>query len=167
MICQKCKSAVAAVCISQTVNGQKVDIYLCQKCANESAVAGLKAAFGLSGIYPGHFVFGGDGDKPFKAKSSESCPVCGKTFAEIQKDGKIGCANCYAVFRNRLKPFIERVHRSLSHKGRCPSSVSEAYKTARMIGELKLSLEEAVKNEEYERAAGIRDHIRGLEVNGE
>jgi protein arginine kinase activator len=145
-------------------NGKKVDIYLCQKCANESAAAGLKAAFGLLDIFPGHFVFGGENEQLFKVKSSESCPVCGKTFAEIQKDGKIGCANCYAVFRERLKPFVERVHRSLSHKGRCPSGVSEAYKTARRIDELKRSLDEAVRNEEYEKAAGIRDHIRSLEV---
>jgi protein arginine kinase activator len=164
MICSKCKKAVATVCISQVVNGQKVDIYLCQKCANESAVAGLKAALGFVDIFPGHFMFGGEGDQLIKMKNSETCHSCGKTFAEIQKDGKIGCAECYGVFRNKLKPIIERVHGSVSHRGSTPSGMSDAYMTARKIDGLKQSLKEAVKREEYEKAAEIRDCIKSLEV---
>jgi protein arginine kinase activator len=164
MICQKCKKAAATLCISQVVNNQKLDIYLCQNCANESAAAGLKAAVGLMGQFPGPFIFGLGHDPYFKIKSDARCDVCGKTFSEIRQDGKIGCAHCYEVFQDKLRPIIERIHKSAVHKGSCPANISEAYKTARRLDTLKAALAEAVRNEEYEKAAGIRDDIKSLEV---
>ncbi|MDR3121695.1 MAG: UvrB/UvrC motif-containing protein [Clostridiales bacterium] len=208
MICQKCKKAAASVCISQVVDFHKVDIYLCQDCANESAAAGLKAAFGFFDSVPGQFVFGGQ--SPYfgqfaggrAAQRVDRCDACGKTFAEIQKDGKIGCARCYDVFREKLLPIVERIHGSARHKGRAPigggvsgvtgasgqfaaapreaappgqpgqpaplvgASASAAAAADGAIKDLKDALERAIRSEEYEKAADIRDRIRSLEANG-
>ena len=168
MICQKCKNAVATVCISQVVDNHKKDIYLCQKCANDSASAGLKVALGLNGL-PGHLFFG-SGFAPYAnmPKSDTRCPACGKSFFEIQRDGKIGCTNCYRVFRESLKPIVARIHGTASHKGSCPSSVtdSDEDQAERQIARHKTMLEKAIAEENYERAAELRDMIKGLEGLG-
>ena len=167
MICQKCKNAVATVCISQVVNNHKTDIYLCQECANESAAAGLKAALGLMGVLPGHLFLGGS-YAPYqsKPKADSQCPTCGKSFFEIQQDGKIGCANCYTVFLEKLKPMVAQMHGAALHKGTYPSAVtnSDEYKAEQEIVKLKAMLEHAIAEEAYEQAAELRDRIKGLEV---
>ena len=164
MICQKCKIAAATICVSQVINYHKVDIYLCSDCANESAAAGLKAALEFMQAFPGQLIFGGTNDHYFSVKKDNQCPTCQKTFLEISKDGKIGCANCYSFFREQLQPMVESIHGSAVHKGCCPSTVSDAYKTAQEIDQLKKLLEKAIEDEEYEKAADYRDLIKELEV---
>ena len=164
MICQKCKKSAAAVCISQHIGSEKVDIYLCQDCANESAAAMLKAAFGFLDMMPSKLAFAGEYDRYARLAKDMRCRSCGKTFGEIQQDGKVGCARCYVEFRDRLKPIIERIHRSATHKGNCPSNAPAAYMAERRISELKSELERAVAGEEYEKAAVLRDEIKSLEV---
>ena len=164
MICQKCKKAAAAVCISQHNGGEKTDIYLCQSCANESAAVALKAAFGLLDMMPSKFAFAGELDRYSRLAGNTRCLACAKTFAEIQQDGKVGCARCYVEFRDRLRPIVERIHRSATHKGHCPSSAPASYVAKRKIMELKAELEKAVAGEEYEKAAELRDLIKNLEV---
>ena len=235
MICQKCKATAATVCVSQVVDGRKIDIYLCRKCANESAAAKLNAALGFLDGFPGHLVFGADQGLYLKQPGAEKCETCGMTFAEIQKIGKVGCAGCYSTFRTRLRPIITRIHRSAQHRGKRPDGAADAETTAdaavpasaavpadaaapagaegaadaeslngsgrrtepgtRAVGSastadaaapagagardgantetetdgvnriiaLKSALAEAIRLEEYERAAEIRDQIKALE----
>jgi protein arginine kinase activator len=165
MICQKCKKAPAVVCISQVANNKKTDTYLCQDCANETATAGLKAALGLFGMQPGHFIFADELEQRRKMQTDAPCPTCGKTFEEIRKDGKMGCADCYQAFRDKIRPIVARIHGNTQHKGSCPARTPDEYRHARRLDELKAALDAAVKNEEYEKAAQIRDHIKGMEVS--
>ena len=208
MICQKCNAAAATVCITQIVDFQKSDIYLCQKCANESGASELQAAINMFDAMPGHLVFGPNYRRYAAQAGNESCPECGITFAEIQKSGKLGCANCYNVFRAKLRPYITRIHRSAQHRGKNPSS-SGSFQTeqtgaeagnpgagaalnsatgvsdnkdiknkapyfggaavksgdAERLEKLKAALTEAIGNEEYEKAAELRDQIKAAESN--
>ena len=221
MICQNCKSAPASVCITQIVDSQKTDTYLCQSCANDSAMK-LQTPLGLFDV-PGHLVFGADFDRLVKQAGNERCEGCGITFAEIQKTGKLGCAKCYYTFRAKLRPIITRIHRSAQHRGKNPSGADEsgskssgskssgeympgtpgapfapgpnAYgedesgtvargandSAGRVSGApyfsgstqmpdistrvltLKASLAEAIRIEDYEKAAELRDKIKALE----
>ena len=122
MICQKCKTAQASVCVTQGIGAHKTDLYLCQKCANEDAAAKLKAAFGYMDSIPSHLLFGADHQLYMTQTGDERCPGCGITFAEIQKGGKMGCANCYSAFRAKLRPIITRIHRSAQHRGKNPNA---------------------------------------------
>ena len=126
MICQKCKAVPAAVCITQIVDMKKTDIYLCHKCANEVAVAKFKEAFGLTGEPPGNLAFG-KGYELIDPQAGElRCQGCGMTLAEIQSSGKLGCSNCYNVFRTQLRPIVARIHRSAQHRGKSPPGGPEA-----------------------------------------
>jgi len=121
MTCQKCKSTAASVCVTQIVDSQKVDIYLCQNCANENAAEKLKAALGITGSMPSHLAFGAERNLYNANKDTEHCKGCGTSFADIQKSGKLGCAVCYDTFRTRLRPIITRIHRSAQHRGKSPA----------------------------------------------
>ena len=165
MICNKCKMRVATIRISQVANNSVVDVFLCHDCAQENAIAGMQAAvMGLSNMMPGFFSYSGEVSKYMKAKAAPSrCTLCGKTFEEIQQDGRLGCAMCYSDFKDKLNPIIERIYGSARHKGKCPSNMPDEYKNAREIDDLKALLDEAIKLEEYERAAEIRDSIKSVE----
>ena len=165
MICNNCKMRAATIRISQVINNSVTDIYLCHDCAQENAIAGMQAAvMGFANMMPGFFSYGGEMNKYMKAKPEfVKCSLCGKTFEEIQQDGKLGCAVCYKEFKDKLNPIIERIYGSARHKGKCPSNMPDEYKNAREIDELKNLLVKAIELEEYEKAAKIRDSIKSVE----
>ena len=165
MICSKCKVKTATIRISQVINGKLTEVFLCPDCAKENAIAGMQAAIGAANMVPGFFSYGGGLNKYYhaKAESTTRCSLCGKSFEEIQKDGRLGCATCYTEFKDKLDPIIERIYGSARHKGRCPSNMPDEYKKTREIDELKIRLVRAIESEEYEKAAEIRDSIKTLE----
>ena len=165
MICSKCKMREAAIRISKVVNNSVTDVYLCHDCAQENAITGMQAAvMGFANMMPGFFSYGGEKNKFMKAKvETVKCSLCGKTFEEIQKDGRLGCAVCYSDFKDKLAPIIERIYGSARHKGNCPTNMPPEYKNAREIDELKGLLTKAIELEEYEKAAKIRDSIKAIE----
>jgi protein arginine kinase activator len=97
--------------------------------------------------------------------SDTTCEKCGMSFEEFQKVGKLGCSHCYDVFSERLKPILKRLHGAVEHSGKITGKASESIKLSREIQKLKDLLNEAIKNEQYEKAAELRDKIRSLEVN--
>ncbi len=165
MLCQQCQKRVANVYFKQTINGRKVEMYLCGKCAAEKGQTGFSPQFNL-----GDFLWGisGLGSNPGYIKTAgqpivERCDVCGMCFEDFRETGKLGCGNCYRVFRNRLTPILKRVHGNVEHKGKIPGQPADSNKIIREIQSLKTKLEEAILNEEYEKAAVFRDKIRELE----
>ena len=86
-------------------------------------------------------------------------------MSEIAKRGKVGCAECYRTFRAELAPSIRRIHGNVKYIGKAPAvseEMSEAEKTAAEIASLREELTAAIKNEDFERAAMLRDKIRSI-----
>jgi len=96
-------------------------------------------------------------------QQKQVCPKCGMSFEEFQSSGKLGCANCYELFQNRLDPLLKRLHGSTRHHGKVPGTIEKERNKSMEIERLREQLDEAIKNEEYEKAAQIRDEIRLLE----
>ena len=46
----------------------------------------------------------------------ERCPECGITWEEIAKDGRLGCANDYKVFEDKLSVWLLEIHGANQHK---------------------------------------------------
>ena len=95
------------------------------------------------------------------------CPKCGMTENELSRTGQVGCAECYKTFADILNPYIKRVHGSDEHKGRVPFSAPEHVKQQSEKELLTEQLESAIKAQEYEQAAIIRDKLRALEGGGD
>jgi protein arginine kinase activator len=91
-----------------------------------------------------------------------SCSVCGMTYEEFKNKGQLGCENCYTAFK-QLDTIIKNMHGSNKHMGKIPNRGQKDLIVKRELENLKKKLSEAIKIEEYEDAARIRDEIRAIE----
>lgn len=101
--------------------------------------------------------------QPVTAKEEKKCPVCGHTYSDFRHTGKIGCSECYKVFRAPISETLRQVQPSTIHKGKIPSKSGEELKLKRKYETLKQELAAAVKNEDYETAAKLHKQIREIE----
>ena len=91
-----------------------------------------------------------------------TCPRCGETYAEFQKTGMLGCAECYTAFRKELTPLITRVQGRAQHAGRRPPVSEEEQARQTRMEELRTLMEAAVAEENFEEAARLRDELRAM-----
>lgn len=171
MICQECNQRPAALHFTKIVNGEKTEVHLCEKCAQEkgemfifnggSGLAFNNLLAGLLNIDPS---FQTPGHNPFHQEEIVQCTNCSMTFPQFLKIGRFGCAHCYEAFKEQLKPVLGRLHSgNWSHHGKIPKRIGGGIYLKKQIEELKMSLQESILHEEFEKAAKLRDEIRTLE----
>ena len=111
-----------------------------------------------------------------------ACPSCGLTFSEFKTSGHLGCANCYKVFESQISPLIERAHEGATHHvGKVPKRLlgggaSGSAEARSVLGDLEArnqrrialrkQLDDAIRGEQYEVAAKLRDQISKLSELG-
>jgi len=159
MLCQLCKKREATVHYTRIVNQQKVEMYVCEQCAREnndlkinihklfSAIMGMDEPDGIV-------------EAPF---TTLKCSFCGMTIDEFNKTGLLGCAKCYEAFSDSIQTMLKRIHGNVKHHGKIPGKVSGKIRDAYNLRSLKEELQRCIENEEYEKAAQIRDKIKVLE----
>lgn len=159
MLCERCHRNAATTILTQTVNGHTTTEHLCAECAYQSGFTGLFNGFPFSQILSGM--------NRAARTSTKRCPKCGATLQEIVNSGHLGCADCYTTFRSELMPTIQSIHGKAAHIGKKPKSSIPKPPPARpllaeRIAQLKDDLQQAVKEENFETAAKLRDQIREL-----
>lgn len=159
MLCQSCEKRQATTHIKTIVNGELKEYMLCPDCAGRLGYSSLFTGFGpdLDSL------FGGFMDSYTPQVSGKRCPFCGCSFEDIASSGKVGCAKCYDVFIEELMPSLQRIHGRTNHTGKLAKSAGETVKLKSELEKYKRELEEAIKTQEFERAAQIRDKIREIE----
>ena len=96
---------------------------------------------------------------------AERCPDCGLAFLDFRRQGRLGCPRDYDVFREQLRVIIERHQRAARHAGKHPSpeGLGDAHDRRRLRRELAA----AVANDDFQRAAELRDRLReGERIHG-
>lgn len=168
MMCQQCQKKVANVHFTQIINGKKVEMYLCEQCANEKGQLGFSPQLNLGDFLWGFPGFGGSANFVREVEQTEGvrCDACGMSFEDFRKTGKLGCGNCYKFFRENLNPILRRLHGNIEHTGKVPEKISKCLRTNNELEKLKAELTAAIGSEEYELAAILRDRIRDLEGTG-
>ena len=168
MKCQKCGANHANTHVKTVVNGELKEYDLCAECARKLGYTGFFTDFdndfaGLLGSFFGNAL-------PARTQATR-CEFCGSTYAELAKTGHVGCAHCYELFADRLYPSISRIHGNTTHCGKNSRSarLNSGKKPAEQtreerIAALKEKLDAAVKEQNFERAAELRDEIKGLEA---
>lgn len=169
MLCDECGKNKATVHLTETVNDQITKLNLCEECAKEKGsdveqhfgIADLLAALSDVETSP---PAAGVSTGVFKTK----CGHCGLTYEDFKKMGRLGCSECYTAFKASLAPLLKRIHGSNQHTGKSPSptATKELKATSQLREELeaaKAELQKAVKREEFEEAAALRDKIKFLE----
>ncbi len=168
MLCQLCKKRTANVQITQIVNNNKSVMYICHQCAKEKGQLDIGAALNLANFVSG--IIGNASNAQTQVEEGEKCEVCGMSFGDVKKTGKLGCSNCYTIYGERLLPILKRIHGNTIHRGRYPERVAGEIMASRELENLKDSLSKAIELEEYEKAAVLRDRIKltesGMEMHG-
>ena len=97
----------------------------------------------------------------------ECCPGCGMTPSDFRQKGRLGCPRCYEAFRHELIPLLMRIHEAQAHAGRLPSTMpvieADSAEERPDLSDLRQKLEDAVRGEQYEEAAQLRDELRRAE----
>jgi protein arginine kinase activator len=166
MLCQKCQKRVASVHFTQIVNNKRTEMYLCPVCAKGKEQLIVIPSFSIEDFFSG--LIGVGNSKLYASNASPQkvvCEKCGMSYYEFKSGGRLGCDNCYNTYSEKLKPLLKRLHGNLEHTGKLPGSISKSINTSREIGKLKEQLNKAIQNEEYEKAAEVRDKIRSFESN--
>lgn len=164
MICQKCGTEKASVYLSRIVDGQKTEYYLCEKCAQQQGEYSFdKQSLSLHNFFS-DFIGEKQGEKKATfVKGMQQCPHCGLSLNYFREKGRLGCGECYQVFATSLTPLIKRIHSATVHTGKVPQHSQQALHRRRQISNLRQELQQAVKMENYEKAAQLRDQIKSLE----
>ena len=172
MLCEKCKKRTATVFYNENINGKTRAYSLCGECAAKLREKGdLQDITSMMSSFADPFsamhdeLFGGFFGMPaVKAISAQKkCDFCGSTYAQIAKDGKAGCPSCYTTFRDEFSRTLHSIHGTTSHTGAVPSRHRAKQELSRKLDKLKGELAAAIDNENYERAATLRDEIRRLQ----
>lgn len=190
MKCEQCDSE-ATVHELRVINGKRVERHLCEKCARNEGIAvqvGMSVPEMIEKMLEqatqGQPTAPAPAGRPkVEVAKASVCPTCGATYAEFRQSGLLGCAECYRVFEPQLGPLLERAHEGGTHHvGKVPRrALTGARESAASSGKppaeavlggpeqragkaaaLRKQLDEAVRAEQYERAAAIRDELRRL-----
>lgn len=172
MMCEECGKAPAVVHVEQVVNGKKTSINLCRECAEKKGLLNVifQPSFTFNNLLSA--LFGSDVKTLPQVEpglEEPRCPVCGMSYRDFARAGRLGCSRCYRTFEDRLSPLLRRIHGSDRHVGKAPSRAGGVAKARRELEQLKKELSLAVSQEAYERAAELRDRIKELErqIRGE
>ncbi len=163
MLCDDCGKRVATVHITKIENGEKTDYHFCEQCALTKNPISINTSFSINDLLTG--ILNNTNYFPIKLDFSEElkCSVCGLSYSRFKETGRFGCSNCYKTFGDRLNPLFRRLHGNIGHLGKIPVRTGSKMKKAREIEKLRAALSSAIKSEEYEKAAEIRDKIREMD----
>lgn len=168
MKCQKCEKP-ATFHITELTGGKPVELHLCEDHAREYLTqSGNEGASpeGLSQVLAQHMAqqlaVGQTAEELAKLDKKE-CPICGITFHDFRKQGRLGCPHDYSAFQTQLEQLILNIHGELEHTGKSPSRTPAQSVQRTQLIRLRREMKEAVELEQYELASQIRDQIRKIE----
>ena len=176
MKCEICKKNEATVHLTEIINDQTTELHICQECAKAKG-AQMQQNFGIADFLSG-LVDLPSGVNKNKERISLKCESCGMTYANFKKLGRFGCENCYESFKRVLGPLLKKIHGTTRHAGKEPKEITSPSKghgkkfvkaktEIEKLNELKRRLDRAIKQEEFEEAAILRDKIRAMENKNE
>ncbi|NLT94084.1 MAG: hypothetical protein GXW85_00855 [Clostridia bacterium] len=164
MFCEECEKRPANVHITKIVNGHKVEKHLCEQCAKKQQdVVGftLFPDFSFANFFSSMLDM--DHISSRNNINQVKCDKCSMTYSQFAKLGRFGCDRCYDLFGNGLEQILKRIHGNVQHTGKIPKRAGKAIRFKNELERYKMELQKAVLNEEYEKAAELRDKIKELE----
>lgn len=159
MLCESCKKNNASFHYTKIINGKVEELHLCEQCAMENQEFDLDKPFSINKLFAS---FIDSMQESRKEVEQIKCPRCGLTYEGFKSGGKFGCSTCYETFKDKLEPLIKGIHGHSEHKGKIPKRCSEKVFLKREEELLKIELDNAIKMEEFEKAATLRDELKNL-----
>jgi protein arginine kinase activator len=168
MLCQVCKKQSATIHLTEIQNGHREETHLCEGCAQQQGLS-IKSQIPLNELLSTLLSAQGQAKSSGKLEESlpagQACPACGMTLKEFGKKSLLGCPADYDFFREHLEPLIEKSQAGHTrHCGKVPSRTPIPAKNQIELAQLQKDLDAAVRAEDYESAARLRDRIKQLQI---
>jgi protein arginine kinase activator len=171
MLCDRCKVNTATTHLHHTINGEEKELHLCASCADEIGIQNAMLNpfdfdFDFSNLL-GQFFSQAAFNNKESLQVRKRCSNCGISFQDIVNSGNAGCAQCYQEFYSELLPSIQRIHGKTEHVGKISRQTGSAAKKENQIKKYKIELQRAIDEQNFEKAAELRDLIKNSESNSE
>ena len=168
MLCSICQVNEATIHFKSVFEGKTFKLDLCEECARKKGLE-FNPSEALSDFIT---TLSDLEDEVFSTKKNKKnifCKSCGLSYETFKETGRLGCADCYYNFSSYLIPLLERIHGQSKHIGK-NSKISYDTNEVENKGKkeednllvLRKKLNEAIKAEQYELAAKLRDKIKQL-----
>jgi protein arginine kinase activator len=154
-LCEECGVNPANIHLTQIMQNETHVFHLCEECARKKGIA----------ITVNEDVVLGVQENVQNMPEDKTCTRCGMKLSDFRNRGWLGCPSCYQSFDEEIEELLVKVHGSSLHIGKKYSGML----TESDPGDLKrlrLELAMAIKNEEFEQAAALRDAIHGMKQIG-
>ena len=161
MLCTICKEKQATVHLTQIVGDKMQKLDLCEDCAKTKGIND-PTSFGLADL---DLMLGLGASQQLEQAAGGvelKCPRCGFTQADFKKSGRLGCPECYKTFADGLAGLLKTMHKGTRHTGKAPEALRATRENADKLKTLQTKLARAIKDENYEQAALLRDEIKQL-----
>jgi len=138
---------------------QKLD--LCEDCAKAKGIND-PTSFGLADL---DLVLGLGASQEIEQAAGGvelKCPRCGFTQADFKKSGRLGCPECYHTFAEGLGGLLKTMHKGTRHAGKAPEALRQSRDLSDRLKTLQTKLAKAIKDEDFEQAAILRDEIKQM-----
>jgi len=162
MLCQDCNQKAATVHFTKIIQGVKNETHLCDDCARVRQNKNFDGVFSIHNFLAGLLDVGGENLRNEEYVNQYRCDQCGITYDEFKKTGRLGCNNCYIVFKDRMNSLVRKVQGNTQHRGKVPKRTGGIIRKRREIQQLQLQLNESINKQEFEKAAELRDQINEL-----
>ena len=173
--CQLCPAPNATVHLTElSATGERTELHLCQACVARldlsldapPPLAVLKTKTSDAATTSDTSADSDSDAVVVPAPEEGTCPACGLAFTAYVQNNLFGCAECYSAFAEQVLALATRYHGQAVHTGRVPlagPAPSQAARHEAARAALQAALNEAVANEQFERAAALRDQLKANE----
>lgn len=159
-LCDFCHEKEAALFIEQVGGDGSRKIKVCMDCAIERGFSpdpeNIRESMAT-------FISNVEKEKrEIEEDKKRVCPACGKPLSDVKLLGRLGCPSCYEAFKDYLSSIMEKKGTRPLYKGTLPRRVSTFRSPITDRLDLQNKEQEAVLNEDYEKAAFYRDCLKAL-----
>jgi protein arginine kinase activator len=162
--CEHCHNAPATVHVTQIAENQATVSHLCETCAREK---GIVVEIRQDHALPHIQVQTGPQAQVASKEDERECGYCHLKFKEFRTMGRLGCPRCYQEFDKDIEAILFQVHGASAHKGKRYSPRNADLMANADLDQLHRELSDAIKREEFELAALLRDTIHNLDAKQE
>lgn len=162
MLCDICHKNEAILFVEQTSKEGVKKINICTDCARERGFSPDADLMGKS-LVSLFAELGRSKQKKEPAKDERACPVCGMRLSKFRYTGVLGCPECYEIFKPQILEYMKEKNFSLDYTGSMPKRLSNFRSVLTDRADVRLKLEKAIKEEDYEKAAFYRDYLHAIE----
>ena len=162
MMCQECGKKRATIHLTDFRDGQPVQKHLCEECYGKKEGVPTLTSTQLLAALAAAVV------PELQKMAGRECPACGTNLLEFQRSlalgsPRLGCPKDYEVFQDSLDELLRQMHGANRHVGKVPVGAAQKCAPEVPLEVLRRELEEAVRKENFERAARLRDQIKNWE----